>query len=125
MREDGAMPAAYDDQNIFAKILRKEIPADVVYEDDVCLAFRDVNPQAPTHLLVIPREPIARLADAGRGQRAVLGHLLWAAGEIARRAGLAEDGFRVVVNNGERAGQTVFHLHVHVLGGRALRWPPG
>jgi len=116
---------SYDDDNVFAKMLAKQIPADVVYEDDQCMAFRDISPQAPTHILVIPRAPIAKLADTTDHDRGVLGHLLWAAGEVARREGLAEDGFRIVINNGVRAGQTVFHLHVHVLGGRDFRWPPG
>jgi histidine triad (HIT) family protein len=106
-------------------MLRKEIPADVVYEDDDCLAFRDIAPQAPTHVLVIPKEPLATLADAADEDRRLLGHLLWVAAEIARKEGLDEDGFRVVVNNGKRANQSVFHLHLHVLGGRDFRWPPG
>ena len=116
---------SYDDNNIFAKILRKEIPADVVHEDEHCLAFRDIQPQAPTHVLVIPKQPIAKLADATPEDRQVLGHLMWAAGEIARKEGIAEDGFRIAINNGGRANQTVFHLHVHVMGGRDFTWPPG
>ena len=116
---------SYDDQNIFAKILRGEIPADVVYEDDRCVAFRDVAPQAPTHVLVIPREPIVKLGDAREEHRELLGHLMWAAAEVARREGLEDGGFRTVVNSGEGAGQAVFHLHVHVLGGRNFSWPPG
>ncbi len=116
---------AYDDNNIFARVLRGEIPTDPVYEDDQCLAFQDTNPQAPTHILVIPKARIAKLADAGEGDKAVLGHLLWAVREIADRNGFAEDGFRVVINNGARANQTVFHLHVHILAGRDLGWPPG
>ena len=119
------MSDSYDDDNVFAKMLRKEIPTDVVYEDDACLAFRDISPQAPTHILVIHKTPIAKLADTGQDDRGVLGHLLWAAGEVARREGLAEDGFRIVINNGARANQTVFHLHVHVMGGRDFMWPPG
>ncbi len=119
------MSDSYDDDNVFAKMLRKEIPTDVVYEDDRCLAFRDIAPQAPTHILVIPKEPIAKLADTTQADRDVLGHVLWAAGEVARREGLDEEGFRIVINNGERANQTVFHLHVHVLGGRDFQWPPG
>lgn len=115
----------YDDSNIFAKILRGEIPADVVYEDDQCLAFRDIEPQAPTHVLVIPKAEIPRLGDATERDRAMLGHLMWAAGEVARKEGLLDSGFRTVVNHGEGANQTVFHLHVHVLGGREFRWPPG
>lgn len=115
----------YDDQNVFAKILRREIPADIVFEDDRCLAFRDVAPQAPVHVLVIPKAAIPRLGDAAPEHREVLGHLLWAAGEVARLEGLTEDGFRVAINHGAGAGQTVFHLHLHVLGGRSLAWPPG
>ena len=115
----------YDDNNLFARILRKEIPADVVYEDDQCLAFRDIAPQAPIHILLIPKQPIARLADGSPEDRAILGHLLWAAGEVARAEGVDQDGFRVVINNGEQANQTVFHLHVHLLAGRGFRWPPG
>ncbi|HUF80007.1 MAG TPA: histidine triad nucleotide-binding protein [Burkholderiales bacterium] len=109
---------------IFGKIIRREIPADIVYEDEFCLAFRDINPQAPTHVLVIPKHEIAMLSDAGPNDRELLGHLLLAAGKIARQLGVA-DAFRVVVNNGAEAGQSVFHLHVHILAGRKLRWPPG
>ncbi len=116
---------SYDENNVFAKILRKEIPADVVHEDDQCLAFNDVAPQAPTHFLVIPKKPMVCLADAAQEDRALLGHMLWVAAELARGRGLDEDGFRVVINNGARAGQSVFHLHVHVLGGREMSWPPG
>ncbi len=115
----------YDDDNIFAKVLRKEIPADVVFEDDKCLAFRDIAPQAPTHVLVIPKAPIPRLGDATQADREILGHLLWAAGEVARIEGLIDSGFRTTINHGEGANQTVFHLHVHVLGGRGFAWPPG
>ncbi|MEZ5964637.1 MAG: histidine triad nucleotide-binding protein [Planctomycetota bacterium] len=116
---------AYDTNNVFARILRKEIPCQVVFEDDRCLAFRDAAPQAPTHVLVIPKEPIATLADATPVQRDLLGHLLWVCGEVARRLGIADDGFRVVVNNGLGAQQTVFHLHLHILAGRPFAWPPG
>jgi histidine triad (HIT) family protein len=119
------MAEAYDDDNIFARILRGEIPSDRVYEDDRCLAFRDVTPQAPTHILVIPKARISQLADAGEDQTELLGHLLWAVREIAHQEGFAEDGFRVVINNGARANQSVFHLHVHVLAGRDMTWPPG
>jgi len=108
---------------IFGKIARGEVPAQRVYEDDHAIAFRDVNPQAPTHLLVIPRRPIERLDAAGDGDAALLGHLLLVAKRVAADAGL--DDFRLVINNGAGAGQTVFHLHVHVLGGRTLGWPPG
>lgn len=109
---------------IFAKIIRREIPATIVYEDEHCLAFRDVNPQAPTHVLLVPKEEIPRLADATPAQKAVLGHLMWAAGEVARQLGV-DDAFRLVVNNGADAGQSVFHLHLHIIAGRDLEWPPG
>ena len=108
---------------IFQKIIDKEIPADIVYEDEQALAFRDINPAAPTHVLVIPRKPIAKVADMEEGDKELLGHLLWVASEVARREGLED--YRLVTNNGEGAGQSVFHLHVHLLGGRALGWPPG
>jgi histidine triad (HIT) family protein len=108
---------------IFGRILRGEIPCDQVYADELCLAFRDVAPQAPVHVLVIPREPIARLDEAGEGHAALLGHLLLVAAKVAHQEGL--EGFRTVINSGGEAGQTVFHLHVHVIGGRPLAWPPG
>jgi histidine triad (HIT) family protein len=108
---------------IFGRILRGEIPCDQVYADEQCLAFRDVAPQAPVHILVIPRQPIARLDQAREDQEALLGHLLLVAAKVARQEGLS--GFRTVINTGAEAGQTVFHLHVHVLGGRELAWPPG
>ncbi|MFN9619430.1 MAG: histidine triad nucleotide-binding protein [Synechococcaceae cyanobacterium] len=108
---------------IFGRILRGEIPCDAVYSDDRCLAFRDVAPQAPVHLLVIPREPLVNLSDAGPEHGALLGHLLLVAARVARQEGL--EAWRTVINSGEGAGQTVFHLHVHVLGGRPLAWPPG
>jgi histidine triad (HIT) family protein len=110
-------------ETIFGKIARGEIPADIVYEDDRALAFRDLNPQAPTHLLVIPRQPIDRLSAAAEDDEALLGHLLLVAKRVAADAGLED--FRLVVNNGAGAGQTVFHLHIHVIGGRPLNWPPG
>lgn len=109
---------------LFSKIIRREIPADIVYEDDHCLAFRDINPQAPMHILIIPKQPIPKVADAGEDDKAVLGHLLLKASEIASGEGYG-DAFRLVVNNGAGAGQTVFHLHVHILGGRGFSWPPG
>jgi histidine triad (HIT) family protein len=108
---------------IFGRILRGEIPCDQVYADEHCLAFRDVAPQAPVHILVIPREPVANLAEAGDQHEQLLGHLLLVAARVARQEGLS--GFRTVINSGEEAGQTVFHLHVHVIGGRPLAWPPG
>lgn len=109
---------------IFSKIIAREIPADIVYEDELCLAFRDVNPQAPVHVLVIPKKEIARLVDASREDQALLGHLMLAACKVARKLGVA-DAFRVVVNNGAGVGQSVFHVHLHVLAGRGFRWPPG
>lgn len=111
-------------ETIFGKIIAGEIDADIVYEDEHCLAFRDVNPQAPMHILLIPRKPIATLADAGAEDQALLGHLLLKAGDIAREQGYGE-AFRLCVNNGEGAQQTVFHLHLHLLGGRPFSWPPG
>lgn len=112
------------EDTIFSKIIRKEIPADIVYEDELCLAFRDITPQAPTHILVIPKKPIPKLADAQAEDKALLGHLLFAVSEIARAEKL-DEGYRVIINTGEHGGQTVFHLHLHLLGGRALGWPPG
>ncbi len=109
---------------LFSRIIAREIPADIVYEDAHCLAFRDINPQAPTHVLVIPKQEIPRLADAVEGDQALLGHLLLAAGKVARQLGVG-DAFRLVVNNGADAGQTVFHLHLHILAGRSMHWPPG
>ena len=117
------MLPAEDPMTIFAKILDGSIPADVVYEDEHVLAFRDINPQAPTHVLVIPRKPIVNVADAGADDAELLGRLLLAAKEVARLEGLED--FRVVTNNGAGAGQSVFHLHLHVIGGRPLSWPPG
>lgn len=109
---------------LFRKIIDRKIPADIVYEDDDCLAFRDINPQAPVHVLLIPKKPIARLVDAEAGDQALLGHLMLKASEVARQLEVG-DAFRVVVNSGEGAGQSVFHLHLHILGGRAMSWPPG
>lgn len=109
---------------LFGKIVRREIPADIVYEDDLCLAFRDINPQAPTHVLLIPKREIDRLSSAAAGDQALLGHLMLAAGKVAKQLGVG-DAFRLVINNGAQAGQTVFHLHVHILAGRKLDWPPG
>ncbi len=110
---------------IFAKIVRKEIPADIVYEDEDTLAFRDVSPQAPTHVLIVPKKPLVNLLDAGDDDGPLLGRLMQSAVHVARALGLAEGGFRVVVNVGPDGGQTVDHLHLHLLGGRPLAWPPG
>jgi len=110
---------------IFGKIIRREIPADIVYENDELLAFRDVNPQAPVHVLFIPKRPIATLDDVTPEDAALLGRLLLAAADYARREGFAEQGYRAVINCNEYGGQTVFHLHVHLLAGRHMHWPPG
>ena len=110
---------------IFGKIIRREIPADIVYEDDLCLAFRDITPQAPTHVLVIPKKPIPKLADAVAADKELLGHMLLTVKSLAEQLGIAEEGYRVVINTGTDGGQTVFHLHIHLLGGRSLQWPPG
>jgi histidine triad (HIT) family protein len=111
-------------QTIFSKIISREIPADIVYEDDLALAFRDVNPQAPIHILVIPKKPIPKLADAEPEDHALMGHLLLTVKLIAEQLGLS-NGYRVVINNGNDGGQTVDHLHLHILGGRHMKWPPG
>ncbi|MEP7186349.1 MAG: histidine triad nucleotide-binding protein [Rhodanobacter sp.] len=110
---------------IFGKIIRREIPADIVYENDELLAFRDLNPQAPVHVLFIPKRSVATLNDAGEADANLLGKLLLAAADYAKREGFAEQGYRTVVNCNEDGGQTVFHLHVHLLAGRRLQWPPG
>ena len=109
---------------IFSKIIRKEIPADIVYEDDLCLAFRDINAQAPTHILVIPKKKIPRLADATAEDKELLGHMLLTVKSIAEQEEL-RNGYRVVINTDQDGGQTVFHLHMHLMGGRSLAWPPG
>jgi histidine triad (HIT) family protein len=111
-------------KTIFAKIIDREIPARIAYEDDLCLAFHDVAPRAPMHILVIPKKPIEKLTDASAEDEATLGHLMRVAAKIATEQGYGE-AFRLVVNNGEGAGQTVFHLHIHILGGRPFAWPPG
>lgn len=110
---------------IFKKIIDGEIPADIVYDDEDCLAFRDVNPQAPIHILVIPKREIASLAGAEQEDQRLLGHILLKVADIARDQGLEVDGYRVVANIGRNGGQSVDHLHFHLLGGRSLSWPPG
>ena len=112
-------------ETIFSKIIRREIPATIVYETESVLAFRDVNPVAPTHILVIPKRPIPSLAQATSDDAAMMGELMIAAAEVARREGLEQGGYRVVTNIGVDGGQTVYHLHLHVIGGRAMEWPPG
>ena len=110
---------------LFCKIVAGEIPADIVYESDTVMAFRDINPQAPIHIVIIPREHIATINDIDPEHEALVGSLFSAARQIAADEGLSDDGYRVVMNCNEAAGQTVFHIHLHLLGGRQLRWPPG
>ena len=112
-------------KTLFEKIIAREIPAAIVYEDDLVLAFRDIKPQAPTHVLIIPKKPIPRLAEAAPEDHQVLGHLLLKAAEVADKLGLKKGGYRLGVNNGPDAGEAVPHLHVHILGGRRMAWPPG
>jgi histidine triad (HIT) family protein len=111
--------------NIFTKIIAKQIPANIVYEDDRVLAFRDIKPAAPVHVLIVPKREIVNVTAARTEDENLLGHLLTVAAEIARREGISDTGYRLVINNGRDAGQAVPHLHVHLLGGRALGWPPG
>ena len=110
---------------LFEKIIAREIPAEIVYEDDLVLAFNDINPQAPVHVLVIPKKTIPRIGEADPEDHQVLGHLLLRAKDIAADLGLHENGFRLVINNGKDAGESVPHLHLHILGGRTMTWPPG
>lgn len=113
------------EKTLFEKIRDREIPADIVHEDDLCLAFRDIAPQAPVHILVVPKQPIVRVGMAADADETTLGHLLLAAAQVARDTGIADTGYRLVINNGADAGEAVPHLHVHLLGGRKLDWPPG
>jgi len=110
---------------LFCKIISGDIPGDFIHRDDKCVVVRDINPQAPTHVLVIPREHMESLDDASAGDEQLLGHLLRVAARIANQEGLGDSGYRTVINTGAGAGQSVFHIHVHVLGGRGLAWPPG
>jgi len=112
-------------KTLFQKIADKEIPSTLVYEDEHVVAFKDIDPQAPTHILIVPRKPIPRIAKATPEDHAVLGHLLLKAAEVARKAGLEKSGYRLVLNNGPHAGEAVPHLHCHILGGRQMKWPPG
>ena len=121
----GRRPQCIMSMNIFEKIIAREIPADIVFEDEAVLAFRDVNPKAPIHVLIVPKKNLARLSEAGAEDEMLLGHLLLKAGEVARQLGLNKSGYRVVINNGRDGGETVPHLHCHILGGRSLAWPPG
>ena len=112
-------------KTLFEKICDREIPADIVYEDELCVCFRDIAPQAPVHLLVIPRKPITRIAEAEDGDQALIGHLFLTARRVAKEHGLDRGGFRLVVNNGPDGGEAVPHLHIHILAGRPMKWPPG
>ncbi len=113
------------EKTLFEKIADREIPADIVYEDDLCLCFRDISPEAPTHLLLVPKKPIPRIGAAQSEDAAVLGHMMTRISDIAKTEGILESGFRVVINNGPHGGETVPHMHIHLLGGRQLLWPPG
>ncbi len=112
-------------KTLFEKIIAREIPATIIFEDDLVLAFRDIKPQAPTHVLVVPKKPIPRIAEAKPEDHKILGHLLLKAAEVARSLGFTETGFRLVFNNGPDAGEAVPHLHCHIIGGRPMGWPPG
>ena len=112
-------------KTLFQKIIDHEIPAKLAHEDELCIAIHDINPQAPVHVLVIPKKPIPRLDEAAAADQAILGHLLLTAAALARTLGVAESGYRLVINNGRDGGESVPHLHVHLLGQRQLAWPPG
>jgi histidine triad (HIT) family protein len=112
-------------KTLFEKIIAREIPAHIIYEDDSVIAFRDVKPAAPVHALIVPKKPIPRIADAEEMDQAVLGHLILKAAEVADKLGLKSSGYRLVINNGPDAGESVPHLHMHIIGGRSLAWPPG
>jgi histidine triad (HIT) family protein len=112
-------------KTLFEKIVAREIPADIIYEDDLILAFRDISPQAPTHILIVPKKLIPRISEATVQDEKILGQLLLKAAEVAEKVGLKKTGYRLVINNGADGGETVPHLHVHILGGRRMNWPPG
>jgi|TARA_R110001599_G_scaffold80612_1_gene217692 histidine triad (HIT) family protein len=111
-------------ETIFTKIINREIPADIIYEDELCLAFNDIQPQAPVHFLIIPKKPIATINDMAEEDKPLLGHLFWTAKKLAAEQGFAEDGYRVVMNCNEYGGQSVYHIHLHLLAGKRLGWPP-
>lgn len=111
-------------ETLFEKIINREISADIIYEDDLSIVIKDIQPQAPTHLLIIPKKVIPKLSDASNNDELILGHLMLVAGKVANQLDL-NDTFRIVINNGVKAGQSVFHLHLHLLSGRSLNWPPG
>ena len=112
-------------RSLFEKIIAREIPANIVFEDDQVLAFRDINPQAPTHILLVPKKPLPRIGEAKAEDQSLLGHLLLKAAAVAAQVGLDKGGYRLVINNGADGGESVPHLHVHILGGRYMKWPPG
>jgi histidine triad (HIT) family protein len=112
-------------KTLFERIISREIPADIVYEDDLVLAFRDIKPVGPVHVLIVPKKPIPRIAEAKPEDHQILGHLMIKAGEVAKSLGLGKSGFRLVFNNGPDAGEAVPHLHCHIIGGRGMGWPPG
>lgn len=114
-----------DSNCIFCKIVDGQIPATKVYEDDLSFAFRDINPQAPTHILLIPKRHVVSLNEISEVDRSLMGHLLMVSGQIAKQEKINDNGFRVVINSGSDAGQSVFHIHLHVMGGRPMAWPPG
>ena len=111
-------------ETLFEKIINREISADIIYDDDLSIVIKDIQPQAPTHLLIIPKKVIPKLSDASNNDELILGHLMLVAGKVANQLDL-NDTFRIVINNGAKAGQSVFHLHLHLLSGRSLNWPPG
>ena len=111
-------------ETIFDRIINREIPADIVHEDDQCLAFRDINPQAPVHILVIPKKTIATINDLDEADEQAVGHLYTVAAKIAKEEGIAEDGYRTVMNCNDHGGQSVYHIHLHLIGGKPLGWPP-
>lgn len=111
-------------ETLFEKIINRDISADIIYEDDLSIVIKDIQPQAPTHLLIIPKKVIPKLSDASNNDELILGHLMLVAGKVANQLDL-NDTFRIVINNGAKAGQSVFHLHLHLLSGRSLNWPPG
>lgn len=113
------------EKTLFEKIRDREIPAAMVHEDEHCLAFRDISPQAPHHILIVPREPIPRIGETKTTDKELLGHLLLTAAEIARNQGFSDNGYRLVINNGPDGGEAVPHLHIHLLAGRRMEWPPG
>ncbi len=111
-------------ETLFTKIINREIPADIVYEDEQCLAFKDIQPQAPTHLLIIPKKPIVTINDMEASDKELIGHLFWVAKQMASEMGFASDGYRAVMNCNEHGGQSVYHIHLHLLAGKPLGWPP-